>query len=419
MPIQQGQILNRDSNRLLQGLLDRQSVTFGQVLSDSAAANRQATNLQAQQNAQLIQVQDRDRTFRENQFRDRRDFAENVRRDDRNFTERVRQFNVQDANADANRALQRSLGFARIGVARAGQAAAERQRQFVRDRITRQDEKVAELQDRFLKTRDEFFFDEEGKQQALGDIADEARLFGATNVAAGADSAVTRSRKFEERNTALQLQQAKDAEKQAKAADQATKNQTAKQEAPNLIAQGNEAFAAGNFVESEKLFAQAKSFAELSDDPLDKQLLTSADVGLQRVQATIKDIEKDNITLPTGEIIPDPDKAPKSAQTADDLNFRTGQDALGVAFSVKEETGITDLSVTNAFGRFAARFKNADEFRNGVIALAQEEGKDVTITREQARQLFEAEKFLRLGSTPSRPIIDDADAAALLQGLTR
>tara|TARA_R110000850_G_scaffold20406_3_gene60712 strand:- start:138 stop:1268 length:1131 start_codon:yes stop_codon:yes gene_type:complete len=120
--IAQGQLLNRDNNRLLQGILDKQNVTFGQALQNSFQLTRDANNLQASQERDTIRVLDRDRNFRENKFKDRRNFDRKVFTDDRGFGEGVRRFNVQDENADQSRALQGELGRGRLAIAREGLA---------------------------------------------------------------------------------------------------------------------------------------------------------------------------------------------------------------------------------------------------------------------------------------------------------
>ncbi len=124
MPIKDGTVLTRN-NELLSGILGRQSVSFSQSLSAVTQSNRDQINRQAGQERSFLgerrfftqlqenQFKDR-RNFKEATFQDRRNFGRKVLESDRGFAENVRQFNVQDANADASRGLQRELGFANL-----------------------------------------------------------------------------------------------------------------------------------------------------------------------------------------------------------------------------------------------------------------------------------------------------------------
>lgn len=112
------EFVSRGGNTLLNGLLNRASVSLSNALSDGVQQIRDANNNQlVQERAALGEIRF-ERGFREDQYQDRRDFNRRVFTDDRAFGEGVRQFDITDSDRDADRALRAELGRGSLALAR-------------------------------------------------------------------------------------------------------------------------------------------------------------------------------------------------------------------------------------------------------------------------------------------------------------
>lgn len=127
MPLSEIKFVTRGNNNLLEGILNRQTVSLSDALNDAVQLTRDANNLQAGQERTALSEIRFDRSFREGQFRDRRDFDRRTFTEDRTFGENVRQFNALDADRDADRGLRAELGRGNLALAGRRTALAERE----------------------------------------------------------------------------------------------------------------------------------------------------------------------------------------------------------------------------------------------------------------------------------------------------
>jgi hypothetical protein len=394
---------------LLQSILDRTSTTFSQSLQNSFQAARDQTNLQATQERQLLNTIRDNRNFAENQFRDRRDFDRGVLEDDRNFAQRDRQFNSSLAEQRAGRLQRRELAFA--GLARDDRRldlAEENARvnrlntlSLIDDREARaarekneQDFKIGdlnkrkELEQKFLDLQNDPFLTDTERAEGLKDLTAEAQAFGIDNVAEGATTGISAA-------LLPPLQQSRD---NASGSTARALIDLGEGDLDGAISKAQVAVAQANQGGDPAQVAQAKAALKKAEDAKKNQ----AQVELLREKARLERQGK------------------RGQEEFEELGFRTSDDALQVAFKVKDETGISKhLEITNSFNAFASQFKDAESFRNGIIAEAQRVGKGtrVKITKEQAERLFKAEKFLRQGSTPSAGGIQQGDIESAAEAL--
>ena len=420
MPIKDGNIVF-DRTGLLAGILNRTSVSFSGALNAASQANRDQINLQQSQFTNFLGERRFDRTFKENQFKDRRNFAEDSFRDKRNFGEKVRQFNVNDANVDASRSLQRELGFARleredarIGISRDQLSLSNR----------RFDQSILESNDRidtnrinreFSQTKLDNFNDTQTEVEEAERYANE--LFGENyQPLLGETPADT---EIEKAGVLAVLKKANSPLYDKYSARIATKNNQNQalinadkdrgaMDSNDLALQD---LASGDFVSGIARASDAQALAKETGNTLELNRATNT---LQMLQDARKDQLGDTITGPDGKLSPAPVKGDSGQDPFKRTGFTNGADALNVVQRMKKDSGVSELTITNSFGEFASRFNTVEEFRNGIIsqAIAEGKGKAVKITLEQAKTLFKAEKFLQLGSTPTNPKATDADADA-------
>lgn len=165
MPLRPIEFVSRGGNQLLQGLLNGATVSLSRALSDGVQLTRDAASNQLTQENAFLGERRFDRTFREGQFRDRRNFDRRVFTEDRSFGENVRQFNVTAEDRDQDRALRAELGRGNLGIARE-RLGLERQR-------TDQALRLGDLQ----FDRAEFLFDQEqGDRAALDNLRERERI---------------------------------------------------------------------------------------------------------------------------------------------------------------------------------------------------------------------------------------------------
>lgn len=154
MPLRPIEFVGRGGNTLLNSLLSGATVSLNRALADGVQLTRDATSNQLVQERNALGEIRFDRTFREDQFRDRRNFDRRVFTEDRGFAENVRQFNITAEDRDQDRALRAELGRGNLGIAR--------------ERLNLESER----QDLFLRRgelgleREQFLFDSDREKQS-------------------------------------------------------------------------------------------------------------------------------------------------------------------------------------------------------------------------------------------------------------
>lgn len=418
MPIKDGTILSGPAQSIVQNAFNRDTAVLTGALNNAFRAARSDVNLQGSQGSQLLSVIRSDRNFREqrrlndrnfdeSRFRDRRNFGRRVITEDRNFAEGVRRFNAQDQNADQALALRAELGRGNLSIrgavseAQIGQIEASTEATRFRNATaqTQQSQRDEYLEAfRILNDPEEYkrFNPDATDQDRINDIQalrDEALALGLGDVAKG--------------TFGLNQRAVQEAGGEPDVADKAIGAETTFETGIGSLETDPEA-AAIHFAEAESLYKQAG----------DEAGVARAKQAKENAQARAKDRLNDTNTGPDGKITP---KGKTAVDPLSKLGFANGQDALQTAFRIKDETGISELSITNAMGEFASRFANATEFRNALLAVARREGKgdDVTITPKQAQELFNAEEFRRRASTPNRPTLDDPDVDGIFKSFRK